>query len=309
MRVSIIIVSYNTQAVTLRALQSVVDSFSPTSQLKHDSEVIVVDNHSSDGSYAAVKKLVATFFLPLTVLKNPKNTGFAHANNQAIARARGEVLMLLNSDTLVSPGTIDQLYKTLTQSSMQRLGILAATLRNLDGTEQPQGGAIPTLWTLANHLLLFDDLPFLGKYLPSTQHTGQRALPTPTKLRLQGWVAATAVCIKKAVFIEIGLLDENIFMYGEDVEFCLRAQKHHWQVGIEPRAVVVHVQAGSSNKQTAILGELKGYSFIWTKHMPLWQRPLVNAIIRLGVVLRWWLFATIGRSEEARLYRSLLSKV
>src|SRR3989344_5495126 len=155
MRVSIIIVSYNTQAVTLRALQSVVDSFSPTSQLKHDSEVIVVDNHSSDGSYAAVKKLVATFFLPLTVLKNPKNTGFAHANNQAIARARGEVIMLLNSDTLVSPGTIDQLYKTLTQSSMQRLGILAATLRNLDGTEQPQGGAIPTPWALAHNFFLF----------------------------------------------------------------------------------------------------------------------------------------------------------
>lgn len=309
MRVSIIIVSYNTKDLTLQALQSLFNSFSPDSSLKHAAEIIVVDNNSSDGSDSAIQKLAQTLTLPVRVIKNPKNTGFAEANNRAITEAKGEVIVLLNSDTLTQPGAIDQLYKTLTDPDNEHLGILAATLKNPDGSLQPQGGATPNLWTLANHLLLLDDIPILGKLLPSTQQTGLRAQAATKKLQPQGWVAATAVAIKRAVIEEIGMLDENIFMYGEDVELCLRANHHHWLVAIEPEAEVVHLQAASSNKQNALLGELLGYKYIWAKHMPLWQRPVINLIISLGVRLRWWIFATIGRTEQARLYRHLSSKV
>ncbi|NCN82899.1 MAG: glycosyltransferase family 2 protein [Candidatus Pacebacteria bacterium] len=298
MRVTIIIVSFNTKDLTLQALHAVANSFPSTSNLKKSTEIIVVDNNSSDGSATAVEKLSTTFSLPLKVLRNPKNTGFAHANNLAIKQAKGAIILLLNSDTQVQPGAIDQLYQTLLLPANNKLGILAAALQNQDGSPQPQGGAMPNLWTLTNHLLMFDDIPVLGKFLPSTQHAGSK-----------GWVAATAVAIKREVFDEIGLLDENIFMYGEDVEFCLRARYHLWLVGIEPQAKVTHLQAASSSKKSAILGELLGYKFIWAKHMPLWQRPIVNLIINLGVRLRWWIFATIGRREQADLYRDLLGKV
>ncbi|NCN06399.1 MAG: glycosyltransferase family 2 protein [Candidatus Pacebacteria bacterium] len=298
MRVSILIVSYNTKELTLQTLQSVIASLSQSILLQNNSEIIVVDNNSRDESLAAIKQLATASAIPITLLANTKNTGFAHANNLAIAKATGKVLLLLNSDTLVPQGAITRLYERLMQSDSKHLGILAANLRNLDGSPQPQGGALPNLITLTNHMLMLDDLPLIGKFLPSTQNQ-----------KFQGWVAATAMAIKKSVIDEIGTLDENIFMYGEDVEFCLRARHHHWDVAISPDAVITHIQAASSNQKNAVLGEIKGYQYIWAKHMPLWQRPVVNTILRLGILLRWLLFATIGRTEQSRLYRSLLSQV
>jgi len=309
MRVSVIIVSYNTKELTVEAVRCVQDSLLVNSDLQNQIELLIVDNNSSDGSYEELKKLEHTAKIPITVLRNKKNTGFTHANNQALFRSRGEVILLLNSDTRIHVGAIEKLYNTLVAQASNRLGILAASLQNPDGSKQAQGGASPNLWTLMNHLLLLDDIPLLGKLLPSTQHTGRHTLTESKTLFLQGWVAGTAMAIKKEVIDEIGFLDENIFMYGEDIEFCLRAKHHHWTTAIEPQAKVVHMQAASSNKEAAILGELKGYIYIWAKHMPLWQRPLLLSIIHLGILLRWWLFATIGRTEQAQLYRNLSSKV
>jgi GT2 family glycosyltransferase len=116
--------------------------------------------------------------------------------------------------------------------------------------------------------------------------------------------------IRKAVFSEVGLLDENIFMYGEDVEFCLRARSHHWDVAIDTQAVVTHLGSASSSSVRAIEGELKGYLYIWSKHGPLWQLPLVKLILKAGCVLRWLVFGTMAKQPEkaqayARIWQQL----
>jgi GT2 family glycosyltransferase len=321
MTLSVIIVSYNTANLTLGSIASAWDDAQASSMLKGKTEFIVVDNHSQDDSLKLLNKFKKEKASSnIIIISKQKNLGFAAANNLAIKKARGKYILLLNSDTFVQPKALELLFTHHQQASRHQkiahLGILAATLLNTDGTLQPQGGDLPTLFSLFTHMTLLDDLPFFGKLLPSVQHTGYRQTETLKKSSLdvlltkRGWVAGTAVLIKKQVFEEIGLLDENIFMYGEDVEFCLRAKNHHWETAIDPSAKITHLGSASSSSSNAIKGEFNAYLYIWSKHKPLWQIPLVKMILKLGAALRWFLFGTIFRdNHKMKVYQNLLFQI
>ena len=349
MILSVIIVSYNTSELTLQTIKSCLTEINDSNLLKSKTEIIVVDNNSSDASIKTIKQLLSTIHIPLSLIQNKNNNGFAKANNQGIKKATGKYILLLNSDTIVRPHALERLVKAMDKfeddettaylssyhGQLDRLGILAASLLNPDGSSQPQGGSFPNLISLSSHMLLLDDIPIIGKWLPSTQHTGRRnpkSLPrqqageirNPKQARkakvsnlknsdlkfvssfdirasnliCKSWVAATAMLVKREVFDEIGLLDENIFMYGEDVEFCLRANQHLWDIAIHPNAQIVHYGSASSSSKNAIIGELKGYQYIWSKHKPLWQLPILKLILKTGISLRVLLFATIARNRE-----------
>lgn len=319
---TVIIVSYNTAELTLQTIRSVLEASKPS---RHFScEIFVVDNNSNDDTLPKLNELSKTTKVPITIIANKSNKGFSAANNQAIIQASGRILLLLNSDTIVDPNAIQKLIhsfeaypsreSTANLSTIQypfdRLGIVAATLLNLDGTPQPQGGSFPTLFTLFTQMTLLDDLPILGKYLPSTQHTGRRftnSIPiqstdTNAKSRLQPhlypreWVGGTAMAIRREVVEEIGLLDDNIFMYGEDVEFCLRAHHHHWDIAECLDAKITHLGSASGSSAKAIVGELTGYLYIWAKHKPSWQYSIAKALLLLGCQLRILLFGTIVKN-------------
>lgn len=322
LKLSIIIVSYNTATLTKRAIELAWQDVQ-NSELKNKAEIIVVDNNSTDNSpevLKALQKKIGHQFLKLFM--NKHNHGFSAANNQALTKAQGEYLFLLNSDTEVRPGAISKLVTTFEQhppqetkahhipdgSPWDRLGILAAHLKNPDLTTQPQGGSFPTLLSLTAHWLMLDDIPVIGSLLPSTQHTGRRARSYDLKQAIipQDWVGGTALMIKKEVLAEIGLLDEGIFMYGEDLEWCWRAKHHHWDIGIVPQAEVIHLGTASSTPINALRGEWKNYVYVWSKHQPLWQIPLVKLILRAGALLRTLVFGTMGQHRKAKLYAQLL---
>jgi GT2 family glycosyltransferase len=318
MLLSIIIVSYNTKALTLQTLQSVFESIENSSLLKNKTEIWVVDNDSNDGTPKAVEALKADH-KHLHIISNPHNRGFASANNQAIKEASGEYLLLLNSDTIVHEDALNQLVETMmtqpdkeetavlerTQGKLDRLGILTCRLLNPDGTVQSQGGSFPTLITIVSHMLLLDDLPKIGKLFPSTQYTGYNHQGEKHEPLYQlDWVGGTAMLVKREVFAEVGPLDSNIFMYGEDIEFCMRAKNHHWDVAILSTAEITHFGSASSSSKNAIIGELKTYLYIWAKHKPLWQTPIVRLILQVGVLLRIFLFGTMIRdTQRAQIYR------
>jgi hypothetical protein len=322
---SVIIVSYNTQDLTLQTIDSVQKSIANSSLLNKQTEIIVVDNNSSDDSASASRKK-STSSLPVKVIVNQRNLGFGPANNQAIKQAKGQYLLFLNSDTIVQNDALTKMVEafqqqlideaTATLSSrdhrLDRLGILAASLLNPDGSYQPQGGSLPSLFSLTMHMLMIDDLPLVGRYIPSTQRTGRGhqiavGALTTSGLIQQDWVGATAMMVPSKTIEEIGSFDQNIFMYGEDVELCIRAQNHHWDVAIHPEAQVVHLGSASSSSKRAIHGEFKGYQYIWAKHKPHWQVDPAKQILRLGAALRVLLFGTILRdSAKADIYRELL---
>ncbi len=325
MLLSIIIVSYNTRELTLQTVHSVFNEIAGSSLLKGQTEVIVVDNDSRDGSAEALKKEFAKR-AHFKLIENPENSGFAKANNLAIEKSHGTYILLLNSDTIVQEKSVEQMVQAFEahpidettavlasqKRRVDRLGIIAARLHNADGSLQPQGGSFPTLFSLFTHMFFLDDLPLIGKAFPSTQHTGKNARGHSSKggLIRRDWVGGTAMMFRRAVVDEIGLLDQNIFMYGEDIEFCMRAQFHHWDIAEHRGALITHLGSASSSSANAIKGEINGFLYIWSKHKPLWQMPLVKGILWWGCVGRVLLFGYLLRKKEkAQPYVYLLKNV
>ena len=311
MLLSVIVVSYNTQTLTLQALRSAQTDALRSDLLKKDTELIVIDNNSTDDSLKALKEFKKQSQLPFTSIENSENAGFARANNQGIAVATGKYILLLNSDTIVEAGALETMVQAFEDMPDDHLGILAATLKNPDGTLQHQGGSLPSLASLFFHMSFIDDLPIIGQFLPSTQHTGKRADKTSDAhiLTPSGWVGGTAMMIRREVIDEIGALDEHIFMYGEDVEWCMRAQAHHWDVAIHNHAYITHLQAQSSSSENALKGELLGYQYIWSKHKPFWQIPIAKTILLLGIFLRIGIFSVLGKSSQAKMYYRIFKTI
>lgn len=317
---SIIVVSYNTQDLTVQTLRTAIADIRHSRLLHNKTEIYVVDNNSHDDSVAACKAVFKELdFVHGTVIANKDNLGFAKANNQAARLSKGQFVLLLNSDTVTQPGALQTMVQTFldfpidetTAYSNQadlvddRLGMLSPQLLNPDGTLQRQGGDLPSLLSVFAQMSLLDDVPLLGMLLPSTQHTGQHGKYTDQdaqELLPMGWIAGTALMIRRAMADEIGWLDENIFMYGEDMEYCLRAKQHHWDVAIQPKARIIHYGCASSSSENAILGEIKGYLYIWSKHQPLWQMAWLKRIIWFGTKLRWLLYTVLGKKRPAEIY-------
>ena len=234
---------------------------------------------------------------------------------------------MLNSDTHIQAEALEQLVSTFQQhpvdditahlsstaNKLDKLGILAATLLNRDKTFQAQGGSYPTLLSLATQMFFLDNLPILKKLLPTTQQTGRASLAyslDTKKLIQQHWVGGAAMVIRRSLLEEVNLLDENIFMYGEDIELCMRAKHHHWDIAIDPQAQVIHYGSASSSSDNAILSEFKAYLYIWAKHKPHRQSFPLKTLLWFGAILRIFLFGTILKDKhQAQVYRQALGLI
>ncbi|MDH5533871.1 MAG: glycosyltransferase family 2 protein [Candidatus Pacebacteria bacterium] len=308
---SIIIVSYNTADLTAQTLISVKSSLEK-SELLNRTEVFVVDNNSSDDSVKKIKSFQKKF-IHFKLIENKDNIGFSGANNQAAQIASGDYLLLLNSDTIVQRKALEKL---VTGAQKYKFDIAAAKLLNQDHSTQPQGGNLPSLITLFNHMFFLDDLPVIGRFFPSTQNTGLNHTNTNKihqtnniQAKEVGWVGGTAMLISHNLWDKIGPLDEKIFMYGEDIEFCIRAKKHGAKIGIITSSLIVHLGSASSSSKNALLGELKGYIYIWKKHKPSWQMPILKLILRFGIILRIFLFGMILRDPKGKVYLEALKVI
>lgn len=308
---SIIIVSYNTADLTAQTLSSIKLSLEK-SELLNSTEVFIVDNNSSDNSIKKIKSFQKKF-KHFKLIENKDNKGFSRANNQAAKLAKGEYLLLLNSDTIVQRKALENLIKG---AKKHNLGISASRLLNQDHTVQPQGGNLPSLVTLFNHMFFLDDLPFIGKFFPSTQNTGMnyknhRKICKGGQIQVTktGWVGGTAMLISHKLWDKVGPLDEKIFMYGEDIELCLRAKISGTKIGIVTSSLIVHLGSASSSSKNALLGELKGYNYIWKKHKPTWQYPFLKIILMAGVILRIVLFGMILRKPKGKVYLEALKVI
>ncbi|NCN87413.1 MAG: glycosyltransferase family 2 protein [Candidatus Pacebacteria bacterium] len=311
---SIIIVSYNTADLTVQTLKSVKSSLDKSPNLQSKTEIFVIDNNSQDDSLKKIYRF-EKIFPKFKIIENKDNRGFASANNQAAKLATGKYLLLLNSDTIVQRKALEILIDGAEQNDFK---ITASLLLNRDHSIQPQGGNLPSLTTLFNHMFFLDDLPLIGKFFPSTQSTGlnfvkdeqhQTCHGKEILAKEIGWVGGTAMLICKDLWNMIGPLDEKIFMYGEDIELCLRAKKLGVKIGIIESSLIVHLGSASSSSKNALIGELQGYKYIWDKHKPSWQKPFLNFILYGGILLRIVLFSWILGDPRGKIYKEALTKI
>ncbi len=220
--VSIIVVSFNTRELLRECLISVYGDPYPG-----EKDVWVVDNASTDGS----AQLVGQAFPEAHLIANSENTGFARANNQALARARGDFLFLLNSDAALRPGCLSGLVHAL--ASQPDLGLCGPALFNPDGTRQPSCGAFPSIAQEA----LFQS--YLFKLVPLDFPVGRsvsRAMRARYGQRRRvDWLTGAALMFRREVYERIGGLPEHAFMYGEDLEFSRTGRARRLRVLLRAR--------------------------------------------------------------------------
>lgn len=270
--VSICMVSLNCWPVLAPCLESL-RATDPA--VRH--EIIVVDNASTDET----RERLAREYPEVVLIRNSRNVGFTKATNQALSVSRGRFVLWLNTDTLVSPTALRDLVGFL--GAHPRAGIVGPKVLNADGSFQPQcRRGMPTpITALAYFLGLHKLLPtnrlaggYLLTYLPVDQSTQVAA------------VSGCCLLARREVLADIGPLDERIFGFGEDLDWCVRATKAGWEVWYHPGAVIVHLKGQGG-------AHAKPYHKAWGIHQAMWvfyrahlrrrYAPFVTALVAIAV--------------------------
>lgn len=296
MILTIIIVSYNTRDLLDNCLKSIFRQ-----KWQHDIRVLVVDNGSEDGSVRMVK----TKYKQVNLIENRENLGFAKANNQALGKVLSDYYLLLNSDTEVLPGSLDTLLNFV---NSHHFGIGSCKLLNPDQSFQPNAGDLPFGLALLYWLSGLDDFLVSIKKTPPSFH--QKSL-SYYQTGAVGWVGGTVMMISQEVVQRIGSLDENIFMYGEDVEYCLRAHLAGIKIGFTREAEVIHIGGGSSSdpKLKQWVGEFKGLLYIYNKYLGLLSKFCIKSLIYLFIIIRVIAYTLTGKINVSKIYLKVLTSI
>jgi len=269
--ISIIIINFNTVSLLKQCLDSV---YAKTEDISY--EIMVVDNASSDGSYAMLRKE----FPEVHLIQNQENRGFAAANNQAIPLANGEYIVLLNSDTVLLNNALKIMYDFM--ASYSSAGICGPQLLNPDGSIQKSVAEFPTMEKIINSFIA----PVAGKELFVSKYD-PIFFDYTTQKEISG-AALTGAClmIRKKLFNELGLLDENYFFYLEEADWSLSAIKKGWEIWLVANAKVMHHHMASvkqnRNDELKIkikTGQVKSLQYFYRKHYSQPQAVLLRVFL------------------------------
>ncbi len=254
-RLSIVIVSYNARADLVRCLESLARNAPHVSH-----ETLVVDNASTDSSVDTVR----TRWAGVRLIEAGVNLGFSKANNIGIRQSTGELVLLLNGDTIVPPGAIDALVAVLDR----RPDVAIVGPKLVDGHGRPElsfGDMISPLNELRQKLRVRSNV----ERLTSAE-------------REVDWVSGACLMVRRTDAEAVGLLDERYFMYTEDVDFCAAVRMRGRRVLFTPAAEVIHLRGRS--RQTALALAEAAYRrsqlAFYEKHHPGWA-PVLRIYLRL----------------------------
>lgn len=261
---SIIIVNWNAKEYLLACVESICDTG------VKGWETIVVDNHSMDGSEKEAKKT----FPFIHLIQNRENLGFAKAVNQGLQKASGRYVLLLNPDTRVKNGAIQQLASFMEGCS--DAGIAGAQLLNSDGSKQNSIANFPSLATeLLNKSLLRWLFP---KRFPGKERNYSKPVEVDS-------VIGACMMVRRRALDRVGILDEDYFLFLEETDWCYRMKKAGWKVHHVPAAEIYHFQGKSAEieKKKARVEYFRSRYRFFKKNRGTWQWfiLLIGLLIKL----------------------------
>ncbi|MCJ7640982.1 MAG: glycosyltransferase family 2 protein [Desulfobacterales bacterium] len=247
MDLSIVIVTHNSEKYILNCLDSITKA---TRTVKH--EIFVVDNASKDQTVQRISSSTDS----LTLLLNPENQGFARAINRGLTESSGDFLLLMNPDIVIQSESLQPMINFM--RSYPKVGVCGCKLLNEDGSLQYSMGPFPTLLSTV----------------------WRRVFPRQTRrYHVWGydeespcdWITGAFMMIRKEVSRLVGLLDENYFLYYEDVDYCLRAKKLGWSTYYFPGVSAYHLHPHAQSQSTQFTEETIRNSrmFFFKKHRSL----------------------------------------
>jgi hypothetical protein len=285
--VSIVIVNWNTREFLRDCLSSI---YAQTRDVSF--EVIVVDNASSDGSAAMIREECPQAVL----IANERNRGFAAANNQAMAVAKGRYMLLLNPDTIVLDGAVQKSVAYADKRS--DIGVVGCQVWENESVIQQTCARFPSVWST---LVLAAGL---CRMFPRSRLLGSE--------RMVGWkrdderdvevVSGMFMLVRREAIDDVGLMDEDYFVYAEETDWCHRFWKAGWRCVFTPTARIIHRDGGSkSTEQVSVkmyVQMQKSLLIFQRRRRGLFAWLGVKTVYTVSMVLRYLCFA--GRSLLSR---------
>ena len=297
MDLSVIVVTHESADYIVPCLRAVLAAEPPG-----EIEILVVDNRSEDGTAALVRRE----FPAVRLLFPPGRSGFARNVNLGLREASGRHLLILNPDTEVAPDVLRRLAGHL--DARPEVGVVGPLLVNPRGEPELSCRSFPTLGRALAESLMLDRL-------------GRRLLAGRPDFRARGvdWLAGACLMVRREVIagdarhVPVGLLDERIFLFAEDTEWCYRTRRAGWEVVYDPRVTVLHHKgSGHGFDEWRYALTCQGVSYFFRKHRGRLAAALYQAILLPGLLLRAglaagaWVLAARRRTECERRLRSYL---
>jgi len=272
--ISVVIVAWNAKHYLELCLDSLVKT-----PPRRSMEVLVIDNASADDTVEMVEQK----FPWVKLIKSKENLGFAKGNNVVIRQCRGRYIALVNPDVIVFPGCLDALADFLDENP--KVGNVGPRVFNPDMTQQSTCRKFPTLWNNlcnATHLegIFKGRRFFAGEHMFYFAH--DRMLPVDV-------IVGCFSMIRRETFDDVGLLDEGLFMYGDDVDWCRRAWNAGWQVVFYPGARAIHDRGKTTAPYPVrfAIAQQRSVLHYWKKHHTFLGVLGIRGIMALRHMLRY----------------------
>ena len=272
--VSVVIVNWNAGGTLHACLKALF-----ASECAEPYQVILVDNASTDGSHTSL----ASAYPAVEVIYNTKNVGFARAVNQGLRAVRGQFVVLLNPDVLLTPSAVPRLLQFM--ATHPDAGVAGPRLLNADGTVQGSARRNPSAWTAlfgrsAPLTRLFPNNPVSQRELPALSVVGTAPIQVD-------WLSGACLIARRTAWEQVGPLDERFFLFWEDADWCLRFRRAGWGVYYVPTAYGTHI-AGISRagrRFGSVLDfHLSAYRYYRKHRLPSRAHPL-TMLVGLGLLV------------------------
>ena len=274
MDLSVIIINYNTKGLLESAIRSVLNS-----QTNYKIEILVPDNGSVDGSQAMVKEK----FPEVSLIENNANLGFSKGNNVAIKQAVGRYILLLNSDTEVRTDTLDLSISYMDER--ENVGAMGCKVMLPNGElDKACRRKFPNPWNSFLRLFGFKKISDYNINTPIDQETEVDA------------VMGAYMMVPKSVIDKVGMLDEEYFMYGEDLDWCWRIKEAGYKIMYYPAAEITHYKYGSSKLVPFKMIRMahNAMKIFYRKHYAKQYPWIFNQLVFLGINLRMLLVLVVN---------------
>jgi len=262
MQLSVVIVSYNVRYFLELCLQSVIKATS-----KITAEIIVVDNNSTDDTCTVISEK----YPEVNLIKNPKNLGFAKANNLGVSKSKGDYILILNPDTVVAEDTfVNCLTFAKTQNNLGALGV-----KLIDGTGSflPESKRnFPTPWVTFYKMM----------GLQSKKHAYYATQISEKGLGKVAVLVGAFMFIKKSTYLTVNGFDEDYFMYGEDIDLCYKLTKAGFENYYLGSETIIHFKGESTQKDVKYLNYFYGaMQLFYKKHFK--KSVFFGFILKAGI--------------------------
>lgn len=285
------IINYKTKELTEKCIKSILDK-----KWKISLEIWIVDNASEDGSVGYLRKI----FPQVKYIGSHKNLGFAGGHNLVLKQNKSRYVLILNSDTLILDKTLDKMVEFMDSDS--QIGLASCKVLGFDGNLQPNGGDLPFGLALLGWLF---NLETFGLRKPAFHRNDNEYY---NGIHEVGWVSGSFMIIRQEVLGSVGFLNDNYFMYFEDVEFCFKVRNKGFKVMINPEVSIKHLSGGSleNPRFRQWLGEYKGLIYFYKKQYGAFIGTLIKVLVYKSIILRMIVFSLTGKFEFAKTYGQII---